>query len=269
MAAWCANHNSSAPLTSDKLIQDLDKITVEHRDELLVALVKIDRLIAVQDYANALTSLQNLKQEYPKNINVIKRLIEVLCASSDFNQANQLLEALPRADKPQQSVEWQQKIACGLLQQAMAQGKEALMAAWGQLKVAAQSDQEVVRCYIEGLKSLKGDAQALEWLKKHLKKHPSDVYFSWMCALHVQDINGLIQVGCDYLKKHTATADNQLAIGLLYQRAQMLGPAQAHLEKSLALKPSSAALVALSKIHRHQQDLKTANVLLEKAVELD
>jgi HemY protein len=245
--------------------------------ELAIALTHAELQQARGQSADALQTLQVMRERHPQHHQVLRQLQMLYLHEQDWSG---LLGLLPELRKQgalgaAELAEVTRQAWCGRLRslgQAEDNSREerlqALADAWQRLSAAQRQETGILAVYAEQLRNLGSEAQAEELLAAALKRQYDSGLVRLYGLLRGRDLARQLHLAEGWLKAHPQDAGLLLTLGRLCMHSQLWGKARGYFESSLAFEQHPETCVELARLLAQLGEVETSNQYFQQGLTL-
>ena len=217
--------------------------------EMAIGITQAQLQLSGGHLEQALATLTNLHQKYPKHVYILKLLKEVYCRLHDWHSLSKLLPKLRKFKvlSEKQHHELEQQIFFELFEQAYQRGKsnfsvedktQPVNQIWTDLSTVQKREPELLYRYTRTLSRLGADKKAEQLLRQNLTNNYSEDLIRLYGKLKGSDIKRQLLFAEKLLNSRTNDPELLLCLGRLALRNELWGKAKEYLEASLKLRKS-------------------------------
>lgn len=260
---------------SDALLEQA--LERQPKAELAIALTHAELQQARGQTADALQTLQVMRERHPQQHQVLRQLQALYLQQQDWSG---LLGLLPELRKQgvlgaAELAEVTRQAWCGRLRsiaQALETSREerlhSLAETWQQLPAAQRQEAGILAVYAEQLRDLGAEVQAEELLATALKRQYDSALVRFYGLLRGRDMPRQLQLAEGWLKSHPQDAGLLLTLGRLCMHSQLWGKARGYFESSLAFEQHPETCVELARLLAQLGEVETSNQYFQQGLTL-
>ncbi|MDG6778860.1 heme biosynthesis HemY N-terminal domain-containing protein [Thiomicrorhabdus sp. zzn3] len=234
-------------------------------DYVTIGLVEA-RLLGDQKPDVALTILETLHQQHPKQTTVLAEYARLLQRLKLWDKLETLLPKLKRSSAIDREhfAELEVQLWAGKL--ASVSREEELDALWQQLDNRQKLNPDILSEYIEQRLGWQQEVGLADWIEKSLKRQWNDRLVYQYGRLTLGPAFERLKKAEPWVKKQPENPVLLLTLGRLACRSQMWGLGQSYLKKSLSLRPEIETFHALAQCYEAEGEERQAALTYKEAI---
>lgn len=267
-AARAAGKQGATDRQEEYLRQALEQ---HPKAELAIGLVQAELQLAGGQTEQAQTVLIHLRKLAPRNVQVLRLLVQLYVQQEDWQKLHELLPDLRR--RQVLDTEHWQRLAVQVYREQVthlssARELELLHDSWEELPLPVQQDDAFVGVYMEQLVRLGAHRQAEQAIVSSLKRHWNETLVDLFGNLSGSDAGGQLTIAESWLEQHPEDPVLLLALGKISIRNELWGRARGYLERSIELHPTPEGWRLLGQVLEQMDESQQAADCYRKGIDL-
>lgn len=246
--------------------QYLTQARAEYPDEHLTISLVEARLLKEREPEIALTILETLHEQEPKQKTVLAEYAGLLRTLKQWNTLEKLLPKIKRTKAVERSEYEAIEIAIWAGRLANATSEEELDSLWKPLTNRQKLTPEILAEYVERRLGWQQEVGLELWLEKGLKSQWNDRLVYQYGRLTLGPAFERLKRAEKWLVNHPENPVLLLSIGRLACRSQMWGLGQSYLKKSLSLRAEIETFHALAQCYEAEGEVDQAALTYKEAI---
>jgi HemY protein len=215
--------------------------------------------------------LIHLRKLAPRNVQVLRLLVQLYVQQEDWQKLHELLPDLRR--RQVLDTEHWQRLAVQVYREQVthlssARELELLHDSWEELPLPVQQDDAFVGVYMEQLVRLGAHRQAEQAIVSSLKRHWNETLVDLFGNLSGSDAGGQLTIAESWLEQHPEDPVLLLALGKISIRNELWGRARGYLERSIELHPTPEGWRLLGQVLERMDESQQAADCYRKGIDL-
>lgn len=239
--------------------------------ELAIGLVQAELLLSAQQTEPAQTVLLRLRKLAPRNVQMLRLLMQLYVQQEDWQKLRELLPELRRR-QVLDADQWQRLAVQVYREQVMqlssANQLELLHDSWKELPQPVQQDDGFVGVYMQQLVRLGAHQQAEQAIVSSLKRHWNETLVDLFGNLSGTDASGQLVIAESWLAQHPEDPVLLLALGKICRRSELWGRARGFLERSIQIHPTAEGWRLLGQVLEQMDEPQQAADCYRKGIDL-